>query len=136
MPTPTTGWFSNTTHVTRARRVRPLVALRAESLTAVAATNAAPPRTQATAPTTRTRRSLGPPSTNETATATANSATKLDWEYAKNSPAHRDATSAAPSQKPMRPSQTATSRTPIAITTCRPKTLGSLNSDVTRKYVV
>jgi len=26
IPTPTSGWFSNTTHVTRASRVRPLVA--------------------------------------------------------------------------------------------------------------
>jgi hypothetical protein len=70
----------NTTHVTRTRRVRPLVALRAESLTAVAATKAAPPMTQAAPPTTSTRFSFGPPSTNETATPTANSAAKLDCE--------------------------------------------------------
>jgi len=74
MPTPTTGWCSNTIHVTRASRVRPLVAWRAESLTAVAATNAAPARTQTTAPTTSTRRRSAPPSTNETATVTAKSA--------------------------------------------------------------
>jgi hypothetical protein len=80
MPTPTTGWFLNTIHVTRARRVRPLVALRAESLTAFAATNTAPAITQTTAPTTSTRRSIGPPSVNDTARATTNNATKLDCE--------------------------------------------------------
>jgi hypothetical protein len=133
MPTPTIGWFWKTTHVTRASRVRPLVALRAESLTAVAATNAAPAITQAAAPTTSTRRSLGPPSTYETATPTANSAAKLDCEYANRRPAQRKAISAAPIQKRTRPSQSATRRTPIAITTLRPKTLGSLKSDVTRK---
>ena len=122
-----------TTHVTLARRVRPLVAWRAESLTALAATKTAPAMTNAAPPTSSTRRILGPPSTNDTATLTAKSATKLDCEYEKSSPAQRKAISAAPAQKPIRPSQTATSRTAIAITTCRPKMLGSLKSDVTRK---
>jgi len=80
MPTPTSGWCSNTIHVTRASRVRPLVAWRAESLTAVAATKAAPASTHAAAPTTTTRRTPGPPSANATATATAKSATRLDCE--------------------------------------------------------
>ena len=117
IPTPTSGWFAKTTQVTRASRVRPLVACRAESLTAVAATNAAPPSTQAAAPTSSTRRSLGPPRTYEIATPTAKSATKLDCEYEKKRPAHRNVSSAAPAQKPIRPSQIATSSTAIAITT-------------------
>jgi hypothetical protein len=73
-PTPTIGWCSKAIQVTRASRVRPLVAWRAESLTAVAATKPAPARMHATAPTTSTRRSSGPPSTYDTATVTANSA--------------------------------------------------------------
>src|SRR6185437_11345133 len=100
----------NTTQATRASRVRPLVAWRAESLTAVAATNAPPASTQAAAPTISTRRSLGPPRKYDTPTPTAKSATKLDCEYENNRPAHRNAIKTVPHQRPIRPSQTATRR--------------------------
>src|SRR6266568_3008977 len=136
MPTPTSGWFVKTTQVTLASRVRPLVAWRAESLTAVAATKAPPARTKAAPPTSRTRRILGPPSAYDTATPTADRVSELDCAQEQTRPAQRKAMSAVPDQKPIRPSQTATRRTAIAITTWRPKMLGSLKSDVTRKYVL
>src|SRR5919204_6116070 len=87
-PTPTSGWFRNTVHVTETRRERSLVNFRAESFRTWTATTPAAASTTAAATPATTRRIPGEPTASTSAVTTMKIATMLDCEYENQSAAY------------------------------------------------
>ena len=91
MPTPASGLSLKASKVIETSRERPLVTSRAERPSVAVAANAPAASVAAAAQAIRTIRKRLSPVTNATTAVAAKSATKLDCEYEKKSPAKRNA---------------------------------------------
>src|SRR5512141_142504 len=135
-PTPASGWFRKTLQVTATRRDRSLVDLRAESPRACRPTTAPAAITITAETATTTRRVSLDPAASASAVTTTKIVTMLDCEYENQRAAKASASTGAATASLIRPSRYAETTTAVPSARYRPKRLGSLKTELTRKYDV